>query len=59
MLKGLFSGSIDTFLKLKQQASGEPACAKTSADLDEYIRDFEAHERITLDRDLRSAVTPA
>lgn len=47
----IFRGYIDTFYKLKAQASKKPDWVKTDADLDEYIRQFEEKEGITLDKD--------
>lgn len=47
----IFQGYINTFYKLKAQASKKPDWVKTDADLDEYIRKFEAKEGIVLDKD--------
>jgi len=41
---GLFTGYINTFLRLKQQADGWPSWVKTDADKDKYIRDYESRE---------------
>lgn len=47
----IFEGYINTFYRLKAQATGRPAWVKTEEDLDEYIRRFEAKEGIKLDKD--------
>ena len=46
---GLFTEYIDTFLKLKQQASGWPDWCKTSHDRQKYISQYAEHEGIHLD----------
>ncbi|XP_069107303.1 uncharacterized protein [Argopecten irradians] len=48
---GLFTNYINTFLKIKQEASGWPTWCKTDTDKDEYIRQYEEREDILLDRD--------
>ena len=37
---GLFTGYINTFLKLKQQASGYPDQCKTEEERDNYIKQY-------------------
>ena len=49
---GLFTGYINTFLKLKQQASGYPDNIKTEEEKENYIRKYFEHEGIMLDRNL-------
>jgi len=44
----LFSGYIDTFLKLNVEASGYPARVRTPADEDRYIESFWKREGILL-----------
>ena len=44
---GLFAGYIDTFLKLKAEASGYPAWVRTPADEERYIESFWKSEGIT------------
>ena len=39
---GLFTGYINTFLKLKQEASGWPGWCQTDADKQEYISSYNA-----------------
>jgi hypothetical protein len=48
---GLFAEYIDTFLKLKAQASGYPSWVRTPEDEDLYIQSFEESEGIRLDKD--------
>jgi hypothetical protein len=48
---GLFVEYINTFLKLKAQASGYPSWVRTPEDEDRYIQSFEASECIRLDKD--------
>jgi hypothetical protein len=48
---GLFVEYIDTFLKLKAEASGYPSWVRTSEDEETYIRQFYQTEGIQLDRD--------
>ena len=49
---GLFTGYINTFLKLKQQASGYPDHCKTEEERDNYIEQYYLHEGILLDKKL-------
>ena len=49
---GLFTGYINTFLKLKQQASGFPEHVKTDQEKDDYIQQYLLHEGISLDKKL-------
>jgi hypothetical protein len=46
---GLFSKYINTFLKLKQEASGWPNWVQSEADADKYIDSYLEHEGISLD----------
>jgi len=46
---------INTFLKLKAQASGYPSWFRSPADEERYIENFFAREGVRLDRD---AVSP-
>jgi DNA polymerase type B, organellar and viral len=48
---GLFSNYMDTFLKLKQEASGYPVNCITEEEKDSFINDFEIHEGIKLEKD--------
>ena len=47
----LFAEYIDTFLKIKQQASGWPAGVETEDEKDAYVEEFLQHEGIQLDKD--------
>ena len=47
---GLFTEYINTFLKIKQQASGYPDHIKTEEDKDRYIAEYLAHEGIELEK---------
>jgi len=47
---GLFVEYIDTFLKLKTEASGYPSWVRTAEDEDRYIANFFASEGIRLDK---------
>lgn len=38
---GIYSGYIDQFLKLKQEASGFPSNIKTDEEKEKFIRDFD------------------
>jgi hypothetical protein len=49
---GLFVEYINTFLKLKAEASGYPSWVQTPADEDRYIRQFFDGEGIQLDKSL-------
>jgi hypothetical protein len=46
---GLFDEYVNTFLRVKQQASGYPNWVQTQADKDEYIRSYKEKEGIDLD----------
>ena len=46
---GFFTEYVNTFLKLKQQASGWPDWVETDEDKDHYIQAYEEHEGIKLD----------
>jgi hypothetical protein len=48
---GLFVHYINTFLKLKAEASGYPSWVRTPADEDQYVQTFFANEGIMLDKD--------
>jgi hypothetical protein len=48
---GLFADYINTFLKLKAQASGYPSWVRTPDDEDSYIRQFQESEGILLNKD--------
>ena len=48
---GLFTGYINTFLKLKQQASGFPENVKSEEEKNRYIDKYFNHEGILLERD--------
>ena len=47
---GLFTKYINTFLKLKQEASGYPSHIKTEEERDRYIQEYFEHEGILLDK---------
>lgn len=47
--KDLFKGYIDTFLKIKQEASGYPSNIVTEDDKIQYINDYENVETVKLD----------
>ena len=47
---GLFTQYINTFLKLKQEASGYPPHIKTEKEKDKYIQEYLDHEGILLDK---------
>ena len=49
---GLFTRYVNTFLKLKQQASGFPSHITTDEEKDEYIRMYIDNEGILLDKEL-------
>ena len=44
----LFTGYIDTFLKIKQEASGWPSWCDTEAKRQQYIAEYEQKEGIKL-----------
>ena len=48
---GLFTQYINTFLKLKQEASGYPPHIKTEQEKDKYIQKYLVHEGILLDKE--------
>jgi hypothetical protein len=48
---GLFAEYIDTFLKIKAEASCFPAWVRTRDDEDSYIKSFRESEGVLLDRD--------
>ena len=48
---GLFSGYIDRFLKIKQEACGYPEGVTTPEQQQQYINDYYEHEGIQLDAD--------
>ncbi|XP_044019527.1 uncharacterized protein LOC122859909 [Aphidius gifuensis] len=48
---GLFTGYINTFLKIKQEASGYPSWVKTESDKDQYIEEYFQAENIKLDKE--------
>ena len=45
----LFKGYIDTFLKIKQEASGWPSWCRTEEDKRQYVREYQEKESIKLD----------
>ena len=47
---GIFTGYINTFLKLKQQASGFPEHVKSEDEKDKYIEQYFNHEGILLEK---------
>lgn len=47
----LFRGYIDTFLKIKQEASGWPDWCDAEEKKQQYIPDYQTKEGITLDYD--------
>jgi hypothetical protein len=47
---GLFTDYVNTFLKIKQEASGYPKWVQSEADKDKYISDYYNHEGILLDK---------
>ena len=48
---GLFVEYINTFLKLKAEASGYPSWVRTPADEDRYVEEFSQSEGIVLDKE--------
>ncbi|XP_044005444.1 uncharacterized protein LOC122850350 [Aphidius gifuensis] len=48
---GLFTGYINTFLKIKQEASGYPSWVKTESDKDQYIEEYFQAENIKIDKE--------
>jgi hypothetical protein len=49
---GLFVEYVNTFLKLKAEASGYPTWVTTSADKDQYVAAFQESEGIILDKEM-------
>ena len=47
---GLFADYVDTWLKIKQEASGWPRWCTDDDKKEQFIRQYEEHEGITLDR---------
>ena len=45
----LFTGYIDTFLKIKQEASGWPSWCETEGQKQQYITEYEQKEDIKLE----------
>jgi hypothetical protein len=41
---GMFTGYINSFLRIKQQADDWPSWAKTDEQKDQYIKEYEAKE---------------
>jgi hypothetical protein len=48
---GLFVEYIDTFLKLKAEASGYPSWVRTPDDEDQYIEAFRESEGVSLNKE--------
>jgi len=48
--RGLLASYVNTFLQGKQEASGWPSSDMTDEAKDAYLREYEAHEGISLDR---------
>ena len=48
---GLFTEYVNTFLKIKQEASGFPAWVKTEEDKNKYINEYFEHEGILLSKE--------
>ena len=57
-VEGLFTGYVDTWLKMKQESSGRPSHVRTPEELQNYINHHEAHEgiRMKLGKIVKSAV---
>ena len=49
--KGIFSEYVDTFFKLKEEASGPPNWCKTEEQMDEHLKNYIEKEGIILDRE--------
>jgi hypothetical protein len=49
---GLFVDYVNTFLKLKAEASGYPCWVRSPADEDRYIEEFKQCEGVVLDKPL-------
>ena len=45
----LYKGYIDTFLKIKQEASGWPLWCRTEEDKRQYVREYQEKEGMKLD----------
>ena len=48
---GLFAAYVNTFLKIKQEASGWPEWCRSEADKEKYVTDYFLNEGIRLDPD--------
>ena len=48
---GLFTDYVNTFLRIKQEASGYPRWVKNEQDKEKYINDYLQHEGIQLEKD--------
>jgi hypothetical protein len=48
---GLFTDYVDTFLKIKTEASGYPSWCLTATDKELYVKNFYEHEGVRLDPD--------
>ena len=48
---GLFTPYVNTFLKIKQEASGFPDWVKNEDDKNKYIKDYVNHEGIQIEKD--------
>ena len=46
---GLFADYVNTWLKIKQESAGYPGWAQTAEQKQQYVRDYQAREVITLD----------
>ncbi len=46
---GLFANYVNTFIKIKQEASGKPPTVTTPEELEAYIAEFEEREGVCLD----------
>ena len=49
--EGLFADYINTFLKIKAEASGYPAWVRNPEDEERYVETFIAREGMLMDRD--------
>ena len=47
-MEGLFTGYVDTWLKMKQESSEGPPHVRTPEELQNYINHYEAHEGIRM-----------
>ena len=47
--EGLFADYVNTWLKIKQESAGYPGWAQTDEQKQQYVRDYQAKEGITLD----------